>query len=123
MQMFNQIGTGAVSALIAGAAVLGLQAEEAKAQSRELWLYDNQTATVEGYFLAGESIYGACDIDCSDMDLFLYDGRTLIAQDSLEDDFPIVTAPYEGYFTLQVSMFSCNHVQGCAVEVDSDHGF
>ena len=121
--MFKHFRTVAFSALIAGSALLGLQAEEAKAQSRELWMYDNQTATVSGYFLAGESIYGACDIDCSDMDLFLYDGSSLISEDSLGDDFPIVTAPYEGYFTLQVSMYSCHHVQGCAVAIDSDHGF
>ena len=28
---------------------------------------------IEGYFLEGEYIYGDCDQDCFDLDLFLYD--------------------------------------------------
>ena len=45
----------------------------AKAQDRSLWLYNGQSTSIEGYFLEGEYIYGDCDQDCFDLDLFLYD--------------------------------------------------
>lgn len=94
------------------------------AQNRSLWLYNGQNATVSGYFLAGENIYGTCDSDCYDLDLFLYDtAGNLVASDTLLDSYPIVTAPYTGNFSVTVTMPNCSHSAGCAVGVSSDHGF
>ncbi|WP_026100865.1 hypothetical protein [Synechococcus sp. PCC 7336] len=107
---------------IAATALAGI-ALEANAQ-RSLWLYNGGSTTVEGYFNAGESIYGTCDGDCFDLDLFLYDANgNAIGSDTATDAFPIVTAPAEGYYTVEVTMPDCSHPQGCAVEVTSDFGF
>jgi hypothetical protein len=47
----------------------------------------------------------------------------VVAADTLLDDFPIVQAPYEGNFAIQVIMARCLHPLGCAVIVDSDYSF
>ena len=92
--------------------------------SRAEWLYNGQSTTISGYFLAGESIYGTCDEDCFDLDLFLYDSAgNLVSQDVELDAYPIVTAPREGQYTIEVSMPNCSHSDGCAVEITSDYGF
>ena len=123
--MLKDISNAAISAIIAGVTMfIGVQAEEAKAQSRALWLQDGEVTTVSGYFYAGESIYGECDQDCFDLDLFLYDANgALVAEDSLPDYFPVVTAPYEGYYTVDVYVYDCSHRSGCAVALESDYGF
>jgi hypothetical protein len=110
---------------VAGASVaLGGLVSPAIAQDRTAWLYDNQTTSMTGYFLAGEDIYAVCDEDCLDIDLFLYDETgTLVDADEALDSYPIVTAPYEGNFTLQVNMPNCTHTSGCAVSISSDYGF
>ena len=96
----------------------------ARAQDRSLWLYNGQSTTVEGYFLAGEYIYGACDDDCLDLDLFLYDANgVLMYEDTEMDAVPMVAAPFEGSFSVEVSMPNCSHPEGCEVWVSSDHGF
>jgi hypothetical protein len=94
------------------------------AQDRSLWLHDGEETSVSGYFYAGENIYGDCDGDCYDLDLFLYDnaGR-LVDSDELKDAYPILQAPYEGTFSVRVKMYDCTHVAGCAVEISSDYGF
>ena len=111
------------AAAFATAAIAGTVAE-AKAQDRSLWLYDGQSTNVQGYFVSGEAIYATCDGDCYDLDLFLFDsaGR-LVAQDVELDSAPVVFAPYEGNFTIEVSMPNCTHSQGCAAWVASDYGF
>ena len=97
---------------------------EVKAQDRSLWLYNGQSTSVEGYFLQGEYIYGDCDRDCFDLDLFLYDARgMLVYEDTATDSAPVVVAPYEGSFFVEVSMPNCAHPEGCEVWVSSDHGF
>lgn len=56
-------------------------------------------------------IVGACDTDCSDLDLILYDGAgNQIDSDMLVDDFPIVevTPARSGKFTIQVNMAACS---------------
>lgn len=55
------------------------------------------------------AIYGACDSDCSDLDLDLLDGTTSVDSDYLEDDFPVVTftATKSGMFTIKVIMAAC----------------
>ncbi len=96
----------------------------AQAQDRELWMYSGESTTVSGYFLEGESIYGSCDSDCTDLDMFLYDsGGNLVSSDTLLDSIPIVTTPFTGDFFVEVTMVNCTTSAGCAVEVSSDHGF
>ena len=56
-------------------------------------------------------IIGACDNDCSDVDLTLYDGNgNVVDSDLLADDVPIVsvTVTRSGNFTVVVSMASCS---------------
>jgi hypothetical protein len=112
-----------LTALIA-ASVMGIGSQAAQAQDRSLWLSYGQSATVQGYFAAGERIYGSCDGDCYDLDLFLYDAYgQLVYQDTATDAVPVIAAPYEGTFTIEISMPNCAHPSGCAAWVSSDYGF
>jgi len=104
-------------------ALVGL-VSPAFAQDRTLWLNDNQETTITGYFLQGEDIYASCDEDCLDLDLYLYtELGVLVDSDEAVDSFPIVTAPYDGTFAVQVTMPSCTHSAGCSATVSSDFGF
>ena len=109
--------------IVASLTILG-SAKTAIAQDRSLWLRNNSRATLTGYFLQNEDIFAFCDEDCKDIDLFLYSpqGR-LIDSDDATDAFPIVTAPYDGNFIVEVTLPSCTHSAGCAVNVSSDFGF
>lgn len=52
-----------------------------------------------------------CDQDCSDIDLALYAGDVLIAQDVLQDDVPIVEigpGVSSTNFRLKVTMYACS---------------
>ena len=96
----------------------------AMAANHELWLYDGDSTTLSGYFLEGERIYGDCDEDCYDLDLHLYSTSGSLVDSDIElDSYPIVSAPYDGYFEVEVSMPSCDHGSGCAASVNSDYGF
>lgn len=56
-------------------------------------------------------IVSACDSDCNDIDLALYDENdNLISRDEGVDDFPVVdvTPRWSGRFTLKVKMYSCS---------------
>jgi Bacterial pre-peptidase C-terminal domain len=56
-------------------------------------------------------IMGACDTDCSDLDLTLYDGNgNVVDSDVLPDDAPLVTVTVSrsGAFTIEVSMATCS---------------
>ena len=109
--------------MFTGLAIAG-SVPEANAQDRSVWLYNGESTTVEGYFYAGENIYGSCDQDCADLDLFLYNSSgQLVDNDVAVDSVPIVTAPYEGNYTIEVSMPNCTHSAGCEAWVSSDHGF
>lgn len=60
-------------------------------------------------------IVGACDTDCSDLDLTLYDaGGNQVDIDTLMDDFPIVevTPSRSGTYNVRVYMASCS-VEPC----------
>lgn len=117
MLRFGLVASGVASVMV-------LSTVAAKAQSRDLWLYNGDSVTVEGYFLEEEGIYGWCDEDCYDLDLFLYDtAGNLVWQDTAADANPQVYAPYEGNFIVEVTMPNCDHPEGCAVWVDSDAGF
>lgn len=56
-------------------------------------------------------IMGACDADCSDLDLTLYDGNgNVVDSDLLDDDVPVVTVTVSrsGTFSVRVSMAACS---------------
>ena len=56
-------------------------------------------------------IMGACDEDCTDLDLTLYDGRgNVVDSDVLDDDYPLVsvTVSRSGAFRVRVSMAACS---------------
>lgn len=56
-------------------------------------------------------IMGACDEDCTDLDLTLYDGRgNVVDSDILDDDVPLVsvTVSRSGAFRVRVSMAACS---------------
>jgi hypothetical protein len=59
------------------------------------------------YFIAA-----ACDEDCSDLDLRLYspDSTTPLAEDTKDDDYPMltITAPRTGRYMLSVDMAECS---------------
>lgn len=62
---------------------------------------------------------GACDRDCSDLDLQLFDQNgNLIDQDVLTDDVPVVsvTPEWTGRFSLKVIMASCS-VSPCVYRI------
>lgn len=75
-------------------------------------LRQNQSVNVTFHLEAGNSyrIIGACDVDCSDVDLKLNDpsGRE-VDSDTETDDFPVVAAsPREdGEYTVKVIMAQC----------------
>ena len=126
MAIFNlrsNLRTVATSIACASVALVGA-VSPALAQSRTVWLNDNGQTTVTGYFMQGESIYADCDEDCMDLDLYLYNEMgVLVDSDDEYDAFPILTAPYEGTFSVQVTMPSCTHSAGCSASISSDYGF
>lgn len=114
-----------IPALLIASGFVASAAPQAQAQDRSLWLYNGEYTTVSGYLIAGETVYGACDEDCTDLDLFLYDAASgeLVYEDTAIDSIPFVTAPWDGDFIVEVVMPSCVHPQGCAVWLSSDYGF
>ena len=111
------------TAALAAVAFAGV-AVEARAQDRSLWLSNGGSETVEGAFYSGETIFGSCDGDCYDLDLSLFDSAgNLVSQDIAGDAAPVVVAPYDGYFYVEVSMPNCSHPSGCEAWVSSDNGF
>jgi hypothetical protein len=64
-------------------------------------------------------IVGACDEDCDDVDLFLYDrAQTLLAEDADATDVPVLLydPPVNTDVTLRVRMYSC-HLEPCSFGV------
>lgn len=123
MASFLNIRSLATTIACASVALAGI-VSPAVAQDRSIWLNDNGQTTVTGYFLAGEDIYASCDEDCMDLDLYLYTEQgVLVDSDEAVDAFPIITAPYEGTFSVTVTMPSCTHSAGCSVSLSSDYGF
>ena len=78
----------------------------ALAQGASSMLEVNLTAGVS-YFIAG-----ACDGDCDDLDLriFSVDSTTPVAEDTADDDAPMLnfTAPKSGRYMLSVDMAKCS---------------
>jgi len=94
------------------------------AQERTVWLQDNETTKITGYFVQGEEIFASCDEDCMDLNLFLFNEMgAMVAADDSVDAYPVVTAPYDGTFAIEVSMPTCTHGAGCNATVSSDVSF
>ena len=56
-------------------------------------------------------ITGACDEDCTDIDLVIYDDRGReLDRDVLVDDQPVLNfrAPYSGDYEIEVVMYNCS---------------
>jgi hypothetical protein len=53
---------------------------------------------------------GACDVDCSDVDLILRDASgAVVASDTATDDVPVITfEPRAGTYTITVRMAACS---------------
>ena len=91
---------------------------------RDLDTLDDGSYTTITYTLTGGETYkivGACDNQCSDLDLELRDDNgNLIQRDSASDDIPIVevTPRRDGKFSLKVSMRDCSSSAGCVYGVD-----
>lgn len=72
------------------------------------------TSMMEVTLVGGASYFiaGACDGDCTDMDLriFAADSSTPVAEDTAEDDAPMLsfTAPKSGRYMLAVDMAECS---------------
>lgn len=70
------------------------------------------TAWVEVRLEAGTEYFfvGACDLDCSDLDLFIRDaGASTVASDVEMDDYPVVgyTPSTSGYYQVGSRMVTC----------------
>ena len=91
---------------------------------RDLDLIDDGDYKTITYTLTGGETYkivGACDNQCSNLDLELRDDNgNLIQRDSASDDIPIVevTPRRDGKFSLKVSMRDCSSSAGCVYGVD-----
>lgn len=107
-----------------GSGAIALMATAASAEPHTAFLSTGEVEVYEAYFLAGEDIYASCDIDCEDLDIYLYDAYTgeLIEADTLIDAEPVVTAPYEGTFLVETTMVTC-YAEICEAWTDSDGGF
>ncbi|MBE9112767.1 hypothetical protein IQ273_25595 [Nodosilinea sp. LEGE 07298] len=119
-----KFGVKMTAAVTLGAIAMATTAAIAQAQSRVDWLHHGETITYDGYLLADEAVFASCDDDCADLDMFLYDAATgeLVASDTLVDAVPVVVAPYEGDFLIEVVMASCS-LEPCEAWTDSDAGF
>lgn len=56
------------------------------------------------------ALVGVCDVDCSDLDLFVYDaGGRLLGSDTQTDDRPVVEVrvPYRQRVEIRARMYSC----------------
>lgn len=72
------------------------------------------TMTLQGG--ANYMMVGACDEDCEDFDLFLYDpARTLLAENTEVTDWPflVYSPPVTTEVTLRVRMYGCD-VEPCS---------
>ena len=69
---------------------------------------DSWTFSLDGG--TGYAITGACDEDCTDLDIVVEDANgNVVARDEADDDYPIVefTANRSGSYTVNVKMYTC----------------
>lgn len=121
--MVGKILRGLMGCAIGGSAI-ALTATTATAEPYTAFLSTGEVEVYEAYLLAGENLFASCDLDCEDLDIYLYDAYTgeLVESDTLADAEPIVTAPYEGTFLVETTMVFCD-ASFCEAWTDSDEGF
>ncbi|MEA5465710.1 hypothetical protein [Leptothoe sp. PORK10 BA2] len=96
------------------AATVATLSDQAQAQDTH-FLYEGESTSYEVYLLSGQSIYATCDENCFDIDLFLYDSTgAVVGADEATDAQPVIVAPYEGSFLVEMYMSSCATTEGCA---------
>jgi len=76
-------------------------------------LNEDSTQTHTYYFESGTEYYivGACDVDCVDIDMWLYDENgNEIDEDESDDDMPvlIVTPKWDGVYYIETKMYDCS---------------
>lgn len=76
-------------------------------------MYEDSSKESGYYFEAGTEyiVVGACDNDCSDIDMWIYDeNRNEIDDDVSDDDVPIVrvTPRRSGIFYVKTKMYNCD---------------
>ena len=75
---------------------------------------DSESDSWESYFEGGKNyvVMGACDNDCSDVDLSITqdDGSTTVVSDTDSSDKPVVSfkCSYSGRYTISLKMYDCN---------------
>ncbi|MEM7572931.1 MAG: hypothetical protein AAF433_08520 [Bacteroidota bacterium] len=95
------------------------------ADTEYMWLNEDETKSLQIRLSSARAyqIWGACDGDCSDVDMELLDayGNT-VDEDILEDDRPLINPsnPQSGPYTLQVKMYECS-VEPCLVGLTFFH--
>lgn len=89
------------------------------------WMNTGESFRTETYLFEAEPISGACSQDCYDIDLTLYDTNTkkVVVKDHGNTAIPMVTAPYEGDFVLEIEMANCARSGGCRTWVNYDEEF
>lgn len=113
----------ATSVACASFALFGMMTP-AIAQDHSVFLAEGESETFEAYFLEGEVISAVCDEDCSDVDLYLYTELEVLVDSDVElDAYPVLIAPFDGVFTVEVTMPSCSYNAGCSVDIASEYGF
>jgi hypothetical protein len=120
----TKVGMQVIATVALGAIVLTGHLARGQAVSRSDWLSTGEEVTYEGYLLSNEAVYAACDNDCEDIDLYLYDAGSgdLVASDTRLSAVPVVLAPYDGTFFIQLIMVSCS-LEPCETWTGSDLGF
>lgn len=124
MSFTSKFRSAVGAAAVASVALVGLgsPAIAQEAPDRSFYLEEGESKTEEAYLYAGEDVYATCDSDCSDIDITLYTELGVEVDSDVElDAFPIVTAPFDGNFIIEVSMPDCDNI--CEVSLSSDEGF
>ena len=122
MATFN-LRTMATSVACASFALLGL-VTPALAQDHSVFLQEDESEKFTAFFLEGETISAICDEDCSDVDLYLYtELGVLVDSDTEVDAYPVLMAPFDGTFSVEVSMPDCSYAAGCSADISSEYGF
>lgn len=75
-------------------------------------LESDEDASWQFHLYSGKTyqIIGVCDIDCSDIDMYLMDmDDNDLVSDDLDDDFPMLdfTPSYSGTYQIDLTMFKC----------------
>ena len=99
---------------------LSSRAEYDLTEDNTRWMNTGESFRTEVYLFQDEPIAGTCSNDCYDVDLTLYEisAKRIVAKDHGNTTTPMVNAPYEGSFVLQVGMENCARSGGCRTWIE-----